>query len=42
MTSEPAEEAISNFVSFTSVSRDRAIAFLKVSNNASARFSLPS
>lgn len=30
MTSEPSEEAISNFVSFTSSSREQAISFLKV------------
>lgn len=31
MASEPTEEAIANFVSFTSTSREQAISFLKVS-----------
>jgi hypothetical protein len=30
MTSEPSEEAISSFISFTNTSRDQAISFLKV------------
>ncbi|PYH95322.1 ubiquitin interaction motif protein [Aspergillus ellipticus CBS 707.79] len=32
MTSEPTEEAIANFVSFTSSSREQAISFLKANN----------
>ncbi|THC98387.1 hypothetical protein EYZ11_002168 [Aspergillus tanneri] len=32
MTSEPTEEAIANFVSFTSTSRDQAISFLKAND----------
>ncbi|GES65805.1 ubiquitin interaction motif protein [Aspergillus terreus] len=32
MTSEPSEEAIANFVSFTSTSREQAITFLKANN----------
>ncbi|KAJ5794896.1 hypothetical protein N7457_001495 [Penicillium paradoxum] len=32
MASEPAEEAIANFVSFTSTTREQAIAFLKANN----------
>ncbi|KAF9893937.1 hypothetical protein FE257_008908 [Aspergillus nanangensis] len=32
MTSDPTEEAIVNFVSFTSTSREKAIAFLKANN----------
>lgn len=31
MASEPSEEAITNFVNFTSTSREHAIRFLKVS-----------
>lgn len=31
MASEPTEEAIANFVSFTSSTREQAISFLKVS-----------
>jgi hypothetical protein len=30
MASEPSEEAIASFVSFTSTTREQAIAFLKV------------
>jgi hypothetical protein len=37
MTSEPSEEAIANFVSFTSTSREQAITFLKVSLTQSLR-----
>lgn len=33
MASEPTEEAIVNFISFTSTSREQAIRFLKVSEN---------
>lgn len=32
MASEPDEEAITNFVSFTSTTREQAIAFLKVAS----------
>ena len=34
MASEPSEEEISNFISFTSTSREQAIRFLKVSYKA--------
>lgn len=34
MASEPTEEAIANFVSFTSSTREQAISFLKVSLDA--------
>lgn len=30
MASEPSEEAIENFISFTSTTREQAISFLKV------------
>ena len=42
MTSEPTEEAIANFVSFTSASRELAVSFLKVSKTRSLRISLAS
>ncbi|PYH29826.1 ubiquitin-associated-like domain-containing protein [Aspergillus neoniger CBS 115656] len=32
MASEPTEEAIANFVSFTSSTREQAISFLKANN----------
>lgn len=32
MASEPPEDAIANFVSFTSTTREQAISFLKVQN----------
>ncbi|KAL4764644.1 ubiquitin-associated-like domain-containing protein [Aspergillus foveolatus] len=32
MTSEPSEEAISSFISFTNTSRDQAISFLKAND----------
>lgn len=35
MASEPTEEAIENFVSFTSTTSEQAISFLKVSSNRS-------
>ena len=38
MASEPAEEAIANFVSFTSTTRDQAISFLKVRPTPRHRF----
>jgi hypothetical protein len=36
MAAEPSEEEISNFVSFTSTSREQAISYLKVSCSPSA------
>lgn len=44
MASEPTEEAIANFVSFTSTSREQAISFLKVSieSRTCSHFTRPS